>query len=671
MQRHSICRHRATLFGLVFILFVAGDVSGQLRTALEVRSLEFATAEAGLDVDLTGVVIYADPPGTILVQDETAGTFFQLKGRVPPRLGDVVRVRGITYPGLYLPGIKDCEFEVLEHRGLPAAHPARFEDLTSGRFHYQRVAVEGIVRNVFPDEEDASVARVALGAQIIDVQVREPPSNRSLVDSRVRISGLAAGHINSRRQLVDPYLRCSDWSEFEFLSKAPALEDAPVVSTEQLLTFDVEGQGGHRLRIGGEVLAIFPGGELYIRDEASAVRVRLQEEDIELQIGDRIEVIGFPEMAKFSASVVDAILLDRGPGPLPVPVKSQMGDLLDGESDGQLVSVEATITDSYRSAFGHALVLQDGEKTLHAEVPSLSGPLEPGSLIRVTGICRVETLLDGDYRTSPASVSLRLRSGRDVEVLSAPDWWTAERLALGSMILLAAVLLGGLWIASLRGQVIRQTDALRGRIENEAALEERHRIAREFHDTLEQELAGLSLRLDAAAARVSDDKLGGVIKGSRSLVTRIQTETRNLVSDLREVPGQSGSIANALRELADGHPDEVTPSVRADASAEIPDLPSHVVHHLKRIAQEAIANVIKHAGATSVVLDAKVAEDCLVMSIADDGTGFDAATETHGKSGHFGCMGIRERCRKIGAQVEWGSDTGKGTVVRVNMPMKS
>lgn len=645
--------------------------SAPLRTALEVRSLEFAKAEAGQAVDFTGVVIYADPPGTILVQDDTAGTFFQLQGRVPPKLGDVVRVRGVTYPGLYLPGIKDCEFEVLEHRGLPAAQPARFEDLTSGRFHYQRVAVEGIVRTIVPDDEDASVARVALGAQIIDVHVREPRPDTSLVDSRVRISGLAAGHINSRRQLVDPYLRCSGWSEFETLAPAPAMENVPVVSTKQLLTFDVEGQGGHRLRIGGEVLAVFPGGELYIRDEASAVGVRLEEEEDELQIGDRIEVIGFPAMAKFSASVVDAILLQRVSGPLPAPVESKMADLLDGESDGQLVSVEATITDSYRTPLGQALVLQDGEKTLQAQVPSLSSPLEPGSLLRVTGICRVETLRDADYSTRPASVSLRLRSGRDVEVLSAPDWWTAERLALGSMILLAALLFGGLWIASLRRQVVRQTEALRGRIENEAALEERQRIAREFHDTLEQELAGLSLRLDAASARASDDKLAGVIKASRSLVTRIQTETRNLVSDLREAPGQSGSIAVALRELAEGHPDEVTPTVRAEAAADIPDLPSHVVHQLKRIAQEATANVIKHAGAASVALDAKVVGDAIVMCIRDDGSGFDPANETHGKSGHFGCMGIRERCRKIGAEVDWKSEDGKGTCVIVRMPLKS
>jgi signal transduction histidine kinase len=645
------------------------DGAAQLRTALEVRSLEAAKAETGQPVDLVGVAIFADPPGTIFLQDDTAGTFFRLEGRTPPMPGDAVRVRGKTFPGLYLTGIEECTFEVLEHRGLPKPRSATFDDLISGRFHYQRVAVEGIVRSIVPDEEDASVVRVAVGTQVIEVRVQEPPSEKTLVDSRVRISGLAAGHINSRRQLVDPYLRCSGWADVESLSPAPDEAGVPVVSTEQLLTFDIAGQGGHRIRISGVVLAVFPEGRLFIRDEASAVGVRLQLPDGSVQVGDRIEVVGFPTMAKFSASVVDATLSQREPGLLPPPVATKMADLLDGERDGELVAIEATLTDSYRSPAGLVLVLQDDEASLQAQVTSLSGPLESGSRLAVTGICRVESTRDAKYSARPESVSLRLRSGRDVVLLHAPDWWTPERLTLGSMILLVALVLGGLWIALLKRQVTQQTDALRGQIENEAALEERQYIAREFHDTLEQELAGLSLRLDAAAARDGDEKLAGFIKGSRSLVTRIQTETRNLVSDLREAPGQSGNIATALQELAAGHPDEVTPTVRCETSEKITELPSHAVHHLKRIAQEAITNAIKHAGADSVILQVEIADDGLALSIADDGAGFDTTAGTRGTPGHFGCMGIRERCRKIGATVEWESEAGKGTRVRVKMPI--
>jgi signal transduction histidine kinase len=109
--------------------------------------------------------------------------------------------------------------------------------------------------------------------------------------------------------------------------------------------------------------------------------------------------------------------------------------------------------------------------------------------------------------------------------------------------------------------------------------------------------------------------------------------------------------------------------VRCETSEKITELPSHAVHHLKRIAQEAITNAIKHAGADSVILQVEIADDGLALSIADDGAGFDTTAGTRGTPGHFGCMGIRERCRKIGATVEWESEAGKGTRVRVKMPI--
>ena len=70
----------------------------------------------------------------------------------------------------------------------------------------------------------------------------------------------------------------------------------------------------------------------------------------------------------------------------------------------------------------------------------------------------------------------------------------------------------------------------------------------EFHDTLEQELTGLSLRLDAATTRPLEDKARTLIETSRSLVSRIQSEARNLVADLRDT-AQLHDLFSALREI--------------------------------------------------------------------------------------------------------------------------
>jgi len=105
---------------------------------------------------------------------------------------------------------------------------------------------------------------------------------------------------------------------------------------------------------------------------------------------------------------------------------------------------------------------------------------------------------------------LWLRSAGDVRVLRAPSWWTMQRLLSVLGVLIAAMLASARWILLLR----RQVSALRVRIQREAVLEERQRIAREFHDTLEQELAGLRIRMDAAATRPLDDKARSLVEAS-------------------------------------------------------------------------------------------------------------------------------------------------------------
>lgn len=86
------------------------------------------------------------------------------------------------------------------------------------------------------------------------------------------------------------------------------------------------------------------------------------------------------------------------------------------------------------------------------------------------------------------------------------------------------------------------------------------------------------------------------------------------------------------------------------------------------IAQEAVTNVLKHAQASRVVLGLSFVNGLLCLSIADDGRGVKPES-TQGQPGHFGCMGIRERALKIGAEVKWESEAGKGTTVCVELPL--
>lgn len=657
------------------LLLAAGDATAQLRTALELRSLSLDEAQAGVPVELRGVVVFSDPPSTVFFQDATAGAFFRLDRRTPPAPGDEIRVRGFSQQGLYLPGIERAEFEILGHPGLPEAIPVDFEDLLSGRYHYQRVSVEGIVRTVAPDGEAAALLRLDLGSRVVSVRVETTPEHgTSLVDARVRVSGLAAGELNHRRQLVEPYLRCRDWDDLEILVTPQPPESIPEVSPVQILNFAVGGTMRHRARVAGVVLANFGEGEVFLRSDEAGIGVRLLGSELRPEVGDRVEVLGFPEMARFSARLVDATLVSRrAEGERPPPLPSTPADLLGGAHDSDLVSIEAELAELYRNERGAVLMLRDGGHVVRAETPALPADLEAGAKVSVAGIAVVESVRRfGEYRAVPEHVVLRLRGPEDLAVLRAPSWWTTRRLAIGLVVFLVATLLAGLWIALLRRQMASQTAVLRHRIEHEAVLEERQRLAREFHDTLEQQLAGLSLRLDAAAARGGDEKLRGFLEGSRNLVSRIQTETRNLVSDLRQDPGEAADLVGALGELVEQSGPGVGPELSlVPPAGGLPPMPSRTVHHLRMIAQESVTNAIKHAGAKRIVLSLATEQNGLVMTIRDDGTGFDAGVETAGQRrnpGHFGCMGMRERCRKIGAEIEWRSAPGEGTVVVVTLP---
>jgi len=670
---------RAVPIRLLALAWLFGTAAPQavgrepLDSALAVRSLDHDAAEAGQPVDLTAVVTFSDPPNTVFVQDETAGTFFQLGGADPPRPGDEVRVRGESFPGLYLPGITETTFEIVGHPGLPEAQPASYDDLMSGRFHYQRVAIEGIVRTLVPEGESASLVRIALGSRIVEVRVERPATDDApSVDDRLRVTGLAAGHINDRRQLVAPYLRCRDWSRFRVLEAGAPTESVPLLSSEQLLNFDVDGHGGHRVRLRGAALASFPPDRLFLRDDEAAVGVRLLDEASDIAPGDAVEVIGFPAMERFSGSLVDAEVVSHEPGEgAPRPVSATLGELMQGDLDGNLVAATAALAESYRTADGGILVLQDEGATVRARLPVAPDGLAADSRVRVAGICQVDSTSGSSYRSTPESVSLRVRSRDDVEVLRAPGWWTYRRLAAVLVLLLVAVLLAGLWIALLRRQVSRQTMALTRRIEHEATLEERQRIAREFHDSLEQELAGLSLRLDAASAGGGNGKVGSLVDDSRRLVSRIQAETRNLVSDLRDTSGERSDLAAVLAEIAGRQPDDVPPEISFfPPENPMPPLPSRTVHHLGMIAREAVTNALKHADASAIELHLEVEDETLRMRIADDGRGFDPETRSP-DGGHFGCVGICERCDRLGATVAWTRNETGGVTVEIDLPLES
>jgi signal transduction histidine kinase len=230
-------------------------------------------------------------------------------------------------------------------------------------------------------------------------------------------------------------------------------------------------------------------------------------------------------------------------------------------------------------------------------------------------------------------------------------------LALGALI-------GMAWaIYRLRLQQIRSRFA--------AVLAERARLAREIHDTLAQGFVGISSQLDAVAMCLPDENTPArrFLDMARRMARHSLTEARRSVMDLRASVLEGQDLAAALesgtRQWAAGSGVEVDVTVSGPAA----ELPEEVEQHLLRIAQEAVTNVLKHAGASRIWIRMHREARKLYMVIKDNGRGFDQDGVFSSMAGHFGIIGMRERAERLGGHLRLASAPGAGTEVEVTVPL--
>jgi two-component system NarL family sensor kinase len=206
------------------------------------------------------------------------------------------------------------------------------------------------------------------------------------------------------------------------------------------------------------------------------------------------------------------------------------------------------------------------------------------------------------------------------------------------------------------------------------AAEERNRLAREIHDTLAQGLAALTMQLEVADAliaphRDANARLHAAVNRALALARSTLDEARRSVLDLREAPLDGRTMRDALETLAadarrqSGHQPIVDVVVRDGADD---GLPPAVQSGLYRIAQQALANAVRHARAETIVVRLTRDLDGVRLRIEDDGIGFDPAAVP---SDRFGLVGMRERARLLGGTLVVESAPDAGTVIDVLVPV--
>jgi DNA-binding NarL/FixJ family response regulator/signal transduction histidine kinase len=203
-----------------------------------------------------------------------------------------------------------------------------------------------------------------------------------------------------------------------------------------------------------------------------------------------------------------------------------------------------------------------------------------------------------------------------------------------------------------------------------AVVEERNRLAREIHDTLAHSLTGIIINLESlkpySAARSRAD--ADVLAETEGMARSALTEARRSVLGLQPKPLQHQSLRDALKQEQAGLAKRAGLVTQFYIHGAERPLAPDVASALFRVAQEAFHNIEKHAAARDVILGLAFEADAIVLTVEDDGIGFDPDTVVPHQAGGFGLLSMAARARILGGELLVTSHPGHGTAVRATLP---
>jgi len=196
-----------------------------------------------------------------------------------------------------------------------------------------------------------------------------------------------------------------------------------------------------------------------------------------------------------------------------------------------------------------------------------------------------------------------------------------------------------------------------------AQTEERNRLAREIHDTIAQDFSAIAFQLEAAEAlleqQAEPERIRRSVSAALGLSRKGLEEARRSVLDLRAAPLEGRTLPEALAALAAGS------GAVFEAAAPVDALPPAVEIGLYRIAQEALQNALRHAAASRILIRLEAREEMIRLTIEDNGQGFMMGEA----GGHFGLVGMQERTRLLGGNLQVQSSPGAGTRITAEAPL--
>ncbi|HEX4122480.1 MAG TPA: ATP-binding protein, partial [Verrucomicrobiae bacterium] len=642
-----------------------------LANAAEIHRLKREEAQRGYPVKIQGVVTSVLPEHqAFTIQDSTRGIYvidFSESRSEPERVGEFLEVEGTTDPSLFAPVVNASRVKTLGAGDLPEPVRPTRDQLMNGSLDAQYVEIQGVLTSV---QDDGVTLLTPDGRIKADVRVAglKTQDFARYEDALIRVRGclFATWDYVTHRVKVDE-IRING-AAITVEQPAPAdLFAIPRKKASELLLFDPEAGAFQRVKISGQIIHA-RDSEFFMMDGTNGVRF-IAKHPADLRAGDMVDVVGFPELSSASPVLREAVVRKTGHAELPKARTLDADELVHAEMDSTLVRVKALLVNQRSGPTGQALEMRVGLRSFLALLPDVYKEVRDipeGSQLELTGTWVVQHVSQ-----DVASFELLLNSSADVAVLARPPWWTLQRLLiiLGALACILAVTV--LWISQLRRKVEQRGAELevqireRQRVEQQHALEqERARIAQDLHDELGSGLTEITM-LGARARLASRD----------GYLEQMADKARQMVSALDEIVWAMNPTHDSLASMvsyfslyAERFLGLANIAWRLEGPFKTDD---HVVdsrhrHQLFLAFKEALTNVVRHSGASEVRLNIEVEHEQVRLTIADNGRGWTCNGQ---KDGMDGVANMRARMGKLGGRFEVNTQSGQGTVVRLDLPL--
>jgi len=672
---------RMVLFrAILYLCLLALPASGaQPVTRLaDLRALSVEQAGRHLPVRIQGVVLGLEPSTRyqFFLHDGTAGCFVRPSpGGSPPELaaGTRVLVEGASDPLGYYPSVRTARVKILGQGTLPPPAQPTASQMFAPELDSAWVEVPAVVVGYEMGDERLTLAVEVHGLPFkAELPITPDAADRAaaLMQRPVRLRGIMGTIFNRQRQMTDRHFFVSSFDSITPTLPQANGESCPLLTVDRLLT---GGFGPTALvRLQGVVTQQTSKG-FYLRDTSGSTLVQAAKAS-HFKPGTPVEVEGFGALAPFRPVVRATRVHATGQAVpvLPVSFDFQAADLPALHSEW--ITLDADFLGRRDGPVDGILQFRSGEQFFEALHPRNSQNVEPtlavGDRVRLTGICELTTTHALPRMTWVDGFRIHLPPSGGMEILSRSPWWNPRRLFIALGLASSLAVMGMVWTWVLRRRVKTQMAVIGEKLQAEAVGEERDRMARELHDTLEQQLSGVALQLDGLdyAVQHNPTAAAATLSLARRMLRYTRLEARRSVWDLRSKVLEDHGLAAALRAIAESSGTATRgPAIAVSVSGDEHPLAAGADFHLLRIAQEAITNAIKHAKARNIALELDYLPAETRLTIRDDGRGFDpAAAKSPGP--HFGLLGMRERAAKIGAALTLDASPGKGCAVTVLIP---